>query len=151
MSKFAIAFGGSVIKLARASSLDGVWSKEAMTKPKNPDKAKRAANDPQRPGEECKAPPGLWRPVVDRQRCEGKADCLEVCPYDVFAIGPIDEAEYAEMPALVRFKLWVHGKKTAHTPNAKDCRACGLCVVACPERAITLVSVTPPNLRGAEV
>ena len=27
---------------------------------------------------------------------------------------------------------------TAYAPNADDCRACGLCVVACPEQAIVL-------------
>jgi NAD-dependent dihydropyrimidine dehydrogenase PreA subunit len=106
---------------------------------RNPEKAKRAAAHPDRPGEECKAEPGSTRPRVDPRRCEGKSDCAEVCPYDVFEIGPIDETVYRAMPAMVRFKLWVHGKKTAHVPRADACRACGLCVVACPEKAITLV------------
>ena len=26
--------------------------------------------------------PGAWRPVVDHARCEGKRDCIDVCPYD---------------------------------------------------------------------
>jgi len=109
-----------------------------MNPPKDPEKTKRAAAHPQRPGEDCKAEPGAFRPLVDRRRCEGKADCAVVCPYDVFEIRAIDEDEYRSMPALVRFKLWVHGKQTAYTPNAEACRACGLCVVACPERAIKL-------------
>lgn len=103
------------------------------------DKAKRAAADPARPGEACKAEPGAYRPVVDRRRCEGKRDCVAVCPYDVFEVRRIDEAEYRALPLLARVKLNVHGKQTAYTPNADACRACGLCVVACPERAITLV------------
>lgn len=105
---------------------------------KNPDKAKRAARHPDRPGEECKADPGARRPVVDPRRCEGKGDCVEVCPYDVFEVARMDEAAYAAMPFLVRVKLLVHGKKTALTPGADRCRACGLCVVACPEKAIVL-------------
>jgi 4Fe-4S ferredoxin len=105
---------------------------------KNPEKTKRAAAHPQRPGELCKAPPASFFPIVNRARCEGKADCVEVCPYDVFEVGKIDEAEYRALPALSRLKLWVHGKKTALTPSAEACQACGLCVVACPEHAIQL-------------
>ncbi len=116
---------------------------------RDPEKAKRAAADPARPGEDCKAEPGTFRPRVDARRCEGKSDCAAVCPYDVFEIGPIDEGVYRAMPALVRFKLWVHGKKTAHTPRAEACRACGLCVVACPERAIELVRGADVAARGA--
>ncbi len=106
---------------------------------RSPEKARRAARHADRPGERCKAAPGRFAPAVNRKRCEGKSDCVQVCPYDVFEVGVIDAAEYAAMPALVRLKLWVHGKKTAYTPRADACRACGLCVVACPEHAITLV------------
>ncbi|WP_113707468.1 hypothetical protein [Klebsiella michiganensis] len=28
----------------------------------------------------CKRPPGEIVPVIDRNRCEGKGDCVEVCP-----------------------------------------------------------------------
>ena len=76
---------------------------------------------------------------MDRRRCEGKRDCVEVCPYDVFEVRTIDEAEYRALPALARFKVWAHGKQTSYTPRADACRACGLCVVACPEKAISLV------------
>jgi len=105
---------------------------------KDPEKAKRAAAHPKRPGEACKAEPGTYRPVVNARRCEGKSDCVAVCPYDVFEVGTIAEADYLAMPLLVRLKLRVHGKQTAFTPRADACHACGLCVVACPEKAITL-------------
>ena len=110
-----------------------------MPTSRDPEKAKRAAAHPERPGEACKAVEATWHPVVDRTRCEGKSDCVQVCPYDVFEVRRIDDAEYRALPLLARVKLFVHGKKTAYTPNAADCRACGLCVVACPEHAITLV------------
>jgi NAD-dependent dihydropyrimidine dehydrogenase PreA subunit len=102
------------------------------------EKARRAARDPKRPGEKCRADPGTYRPRVDRRRCEGKAECVEVCPYDVFEVRAIDEDEYRALPVLSRLKLRVHGKRTAYTPRADACHACGLCVVACPEHAITL-------------
>jgi NAD-dependent dihydropyrimidine dehydrogenase PreA subunit len=105
---------------------------------KNPEKTKRAAAHPKRPGELCKAPPGAFVPVVDRARCEGKADCVEVCPYDVFEVGRIEETEFRALPLLSRFKVRVHGMQTAYTPQEDACQACGLCVVACPEHAIEL-------------
>jgi len=105
---------------------------------KNPEKARRAAAHPKRPGKQCTAEAGAFVPVVNLRRCEGKGDCVEVCPYGVFEVGPIDAAAYGALPTLARVKLWVHGKRVAHTPHADACQACGLCVVACPEHAITL-------------
>jgi NAD-dependent dihydropyrimidine dehydrogenase PreA subunit len=105
---------------------------------RSPEKARRAAADPRRPGQDCKAEPGSWVPVVDRSRCEGKKDCVEVCPYDVFEVRRIDDGEYRQLSLLGRLKLRVHGMQTSYTPKAASCHACGLCVVACPEKAITL-------------
>jgi len=112
---------------------------DATERSRDPEKARKAAKHPKRPGRKCKAEPGSWIPVVDRRRCEAETDCVAVCPYDVFEIGPIDKAEHRAMPLMIRLKLWAHGMKTAYTPRADACQACGLCVVACPEDAITLV------------
>jgi NAD-dependent dihydropyrimidine dehydrogenase PreA subunit len=102
-------------------------------------KARAAAKSPLRPGEKCRAEPGTYQPRVDRKRCEAKSDCVAVCPYQVFEVRRIDEAEYDALPLFARLKVWAHGKRSAYTPGAAECRACGLCVVACPESAITLV------------
>lgn len=101
-------------------------------------KAQKAAQHPNRPGRECKAETGTWEPIINRSRCEGKSDCVAVCPYDVFEVKRITEADYKTLPLLGRLKLRVHGMKTAYTPNVDQCKACGLCVVSCPEKAITL-------------
>lgn len=101
-------------------------------------KVRKAASHPDRPGRDCKADPGSWEPVVNRSRCEGKAACQEVCPYGVFEVRRIDEGDYRALPFRARIKLRVHGMRTAYTARADLCQACGLCVVACPEKAITL-------------
>jgi len=106
---------------------------------RNPEKAKRAAAHPDRPGEDCKAEPARWRPVIDRNRCEGKKDCVEVCPYDVFEVRRIDDADFAALGFFGKVKSIAHGRQTAYTPAADRCRACGLCVVSCPEKAISII------------
>lgn len=103
------------------------------------DKARRAAKHADRPGERCRAEPGAFRPVVNRNRCEAKADCVEVCPYQVFEVARMERADFEALSMLGKLKALAHGRKTAFTPNAAQCHACGLCVVACPEDAIQLV------------
>jgi NAD-dependent dihydropyrimidine dehydrogenase PreA subunit len=94
------------------------------------------------PAENCKHAPGAFMPVISLKRCEGKGDCERVCPESVFRVQRIEPDDYRELSLLHRLKLRVHGMQVAYTPNAEACRACGLCVGACPERAITLQKVT---------
>ncbi|WP_161915596.1 4Fe-4S dicluster domain-containing protein [Methylosinus sp. C49] len=86
----------------------------------------------------CRQAPGVMRPVVDAARCEGKADCVSVCPYNVFEIVRISKETFDDLPVFAKLKVWAHGMKTAATPNAPACEGCGYCVAACPEQAIRL-------------
>ena len=105
-------------------------------------KKRRAAQHPDRPGQRCNAPAGTWSPVIDHGRCEAKRDCVVVCPNDVFEVRRMDDRDFAALAPLAKVRVLVHRRQTAYTPRADACHACGLCVVACPEGAITLVERT---------
>ena len=87
---------------------------------------------------ECRSAAGEFAPVVDRSKCEGKDECVQVCPFDVFEVRRIDDADFAKLGLLGKLKSVAHGRKTAYTPRASACQACGKCVAACPEDAIKL-------------
>jgi NAD-dependent dihydropyrimidine dehydrogenase PreA subunit len=103
------------------------------------DKKRRAAQHPDRPGERCGAGEGTWTPIIDHGRCEGKKDCVVVCPHDVFEVRRIDDSDFKQLSTSAKLRVVAHRRKTAYAPRADACRACGLCVVACPEGAISLV------------
>lgn len=105
------------------------------------DKTRRAAAHPDRPGVRCSAPPGAYQPVIDHARCEGKRDCIEVCPNDVCEVRRIDDDDFLALGRMSRMMVAAHRMVTAYTPNADQCRACGLCVLPCPEKAIRLTEV----------
>ena len=81
------------------------------------------------------------RPAIDRNRCEGKEDCVRVCPYDVFAVRRIADDDFAQLSILGKAKSIVHRRQTAYADRVEACHACGACVTACPEKAIKLVAV----------
>lgn len=57
-----------------------------------------------------------WQVVVDKEKCVGDEECVEVCPVDVFEM--------------------VDGK--ADPVNMDECLGCESCVEVCEEDAITV-------------
>ena len=90
---------------------------------------------------ECTQPAGAFAPVIDRNRCEGKAACVKVCPTHVFVVGTLPLAARSNLKLAGRIKGFVHRWQQALLVNPDACEACGKCVAACPEQAITLARV----------
>jgi len=44
------------------------------------------------PEPDCAPDAGRVVPRIDRNRCEAKADCVRVCPYDVFEIRALSQS-----------------------------------------------------------
>lgn len=90
---------------------------------------------------ECKQEPGVFRPVIDRSRCEGKAECVRVCPTAVFVVGTLPQELRVGLGFKGKLKGLVHRWQQALPVNESACEACGKCVSACPEKAISLERV----------
>ena len=77
--------------------------------------------------------------MIDRERCEAKADCVRVCPYDVFEIRRLEPEDRAALSLFGRLRALAHRHRQAYVVRPADCRVCQMCVAACPEKAIELV------------
>jgi NAD-dependent dihydropyrimidine dehydrogenase PreA subunit len=93
----------------------------------------------------CKQAPGQFVPVINLGRCEGKGECVSICPEQVFELRRIDPTDFGRLGALQKIKLRIHGMKVAYSPNAQACLACAQCITACPEEAITLARSHHPS------
>lgn len=89
--------------------------------------------------------PARVLPVIDRNRCEGKGECILVCPYNVFEMGTLDAQQKKSLSWRGRIKLFAHGNIQAFVLAPQDCHACGECVKGCPEAAISLQVMDPTS------
>lgn len=91
---------------------------------------------------QCQDIAGKWRVLIDRNRCEGKEDCVKVCPEGVFVVRKLSDEEFNTHVKgfLPRLKVRAHGKRQAFAEGEADCRHCLRCVDACPEKAIQVIA-----------
>ena len=94
-----------------------------------------------RPPDPCSDVSGRVAPVVDRERCEGKADCVRVCPFGVFEILTLTREQRAQLSLFGRLKAWAHDGQQAFAVKPLDCHACQLCGRSCPEHALHLAPI----------
>lgn len=92
--------------------------------------------------------PGRFVPHIDRNRCEGKGPCVDVCPTQVFAMGVLQREERAGLSLIGRVKAFAHGYRQVFVVSPNRCEACGDCVRVCPEHAITLRRATTQEAEG---
>lgn len=97
-------------------------------------------NEPPAGRDRCDDEAGRLVPVIDRNRCEGKEDCVSACPYDVFEMGVLSSEEFRGLTLVGKLKAFGHRYRQAYATNEAACHACGFCVEACPEKAIKLAS-----------
>lgn len=88
---------------------------------------------------ECKHDAGVFKPVINRNRCEGKEDCVTACPFNVFLVGTLPSDQRKDLSIIGKIKGFAHGWQQAFVIHPDACHACGHCITACPENAITLV------------
>jgi 4Fe-4S ferredoxin len=87
----------------------------------------------------CRQPPGTFVPIINRNKCEGKGPCVPACPYDVLELGILAKEDRSGLSLRGKIKAFAHKGTQAFVVRPDLCAACGLCVQACPEQAITLV------------
>jgi NAD-dependent dihydropyrimidine dehydrogenase PreA subunit len=96
------------------------------------------------PREDCKHAAGQFAPVIDRNRCEGKGPCVDVCRYRVLTMGLLSRSDRLKLTWKGRIKASAHGNRQAFVVHPEACAACGDCVQVCPEHAIQLRRVDRP-------
>jgi NAD-dependent dihydropyrimidine dehydrogenase PreA subunit len=67
---------------------------------------------------QCRPEAGKVFPVIDRNRCDGKQDCVAVCPFDVFAMQRITAFDIVAMPVQPRKAHKLIGKWQAFTASS---------------------------------
>ena len=63
---------------------------------------------------------------------------MRVCPVGVFEVDSLPKEMRSNLSIRGKIKGFAHRWQQALLVNTEACEACGLCIKACPEDAITL-------------
>ena len=88
----------------------------------------------------CDETGGKLMPSINFSNCGAKEDCIPACPYDVLEMRPITDEHRLTLNFKGKIKTFFKPNK-AYITDPKLCRACGICVQVCPEKAIKLVRI----------
>ena len=80
-------------------------------------------------------------PIVNIHKCDGDGQCVTVCPDNVFELYTLTNSITKGFPMLSRLKIKFKGARKSRAVHSLACSACGLCVTACHEKAIELISI----------
>jgi NAD-dependent dihydropyrimidine dehydrogenase PreA subunit len=86
------------------------------------------------------ADPSAHRPIIDRNRCEGKAACVPACPWDALVVAPLPKVARQGLSLRGILKGYAHGWQQAVLVDPSACRGCRMCEAVCPEQAIYFLS-----------
>lgn len=81
-------------------------------------------------------------PVIDYNKCTGKAVCVEVCPEGIFEIRNLDQIQFCEetkASGICPEPRYATKDKRSYPVNIDKCTECGICIEKCPEQAIRLI------------
>ena len=70
---------------------------------------------------DCKHEPGIFTPVINRAKCEGKAACAAVCPCGVFTLGTVPADQRKGVGLLGRCLAGRLGRQRSSAGREENC------------------------------
>ena len=78
-------------------------------------------------------------PEIDLNKCESDGICVKSCLFKVFEMNLISDRQFSKLSLIGKIKTLFHGRNKAIVIYPYQCTGCGVCIIACPEKAIKLI------------
>ena len=76
--------------------------------------------------------------IINRNYCDGCAECVTVCPNYVLILQEITSEEYKSLSDAGKLNVILKGRQKSSVRNIEACVFCGLCEDHCHETAIAV-------------